>query len=156
MRKANKNTFVNLCLWHALVRFDNVPKNIESGILARTIVENKERGDFLEWEYNFRRSLSIGTFERKLSKDIRFLKSEILRLGEVGITPILHVDVNSFDLAIFTMNFSSKTLVNLSRKKRALVVEFPSVEDNVRSLTMKFSADFISLLAQYKFSLEIM
>lgn len=78
---------------YAVVRFDAFPKYVVSDVLERTILDAP--GDILEWEYNFRRSISAAVFWQKFESDLSGrLGNEVRRLRKHKLLPVLYVNIN--------------------------------------------------------------
>jgi hypothetical protein len=150
-----KETELLVC--NALVRFDNVPRFVDSGAFSRSALGDGRMGDVFYRDYLAKRNRHVERVERVISRDIQYvLKDDICRLAVLGIRPTLFLGFFSYTLDVLALSLSCRTLIRLAQEKRAFVMTFPSQQDDMRDLTIKLSAHFISILAQYEFSLEIM
>lgn len=146
-----KRRLLRVC--HAIVRFDNVPPSVASGIFSRTILP--QYGDILEWEYLFSRYITVDKFESKISVDIKKkMRKELDRLLSIGHAPILHIDFYSGDLPYIRFELPNQMMHRFVQSKRDIVLSFPSFVKG-DELVIKLSSDFLKLLYDYKFSLEI-
>ena len=146
-----KRKLLRIC--HAIVRFDNIPSNVTSEIFSRTILP--QYGDILEWEYLFSRYITVDKFEKKISDDIKQkIGKEIKWLLSIGHAPVLHVDYYSGDLPYIRFELPNQVMHKFVQSKRDIVLAFPSFVKG-DELVIKLSSDFLKLLYDYKFSLEI-
>ena len=146
-----KRKTLRIC--HAIVRFDKIPHAVMSDILSRTSLS--DLGDILEWEYLFRRYITVDKFERKLHYDIeRKLCKEIKRLRDMGHFPVLYVDFYSGDLPYIRFELPNHMMHKLVQRRRGITLAFPSAFTD-DELVINFSADFIKMLHDYNFSLEV-
>jgi len=146
------NSLVRLRVIHALVRFDNVPKNIVSSVLERTVLNDP--GDILEWEYNFRRSIPAPTFWARLQSDMEGrLGREILRLRKHKLLPVLYVDIIPREYHMFYMQLSRFAVQRLAAKKSGFVLCRRDRESS--GAIVEIPAPIIALLARNKFGIEI-
>ena len=146
-----KRKTLKIC--HAIVRFDKIPPAVTSDVLSRTSLS--DLGDILEWEYLFRRYITVDKFERKLHDDIeRKLGKEIKRLRNMGHTPVLYIDFYSGNLPYIRFELPNHMMHKLVQHRRGVTLAFPSavMEDE---LVINLSADFIKMLHDYNFSLEV-
>lgn len=138
---------------HVVIRFDHVASAVGSDVFARTPIPG--RGDILEHESIFRRSIPFESFERRLTEDLtEKFGSEILRLLHMGQSPVLHVGVSRWYGAPFFMTFGHGFLVRLARAGRGMEMAFPSPKDG-DVLAWSLSPRFLRLLTKYGFSLEM-
>ena len=146
-----KRKTLKIC--HAIVRFDKIPPTVTSDVLSRTSLS--DLGDILEWEYLFRRYITVDNFERKLHDDIeRKLCKEIKRLRNMGHTPVLYIDFYSGNLPYIRFELPNHMMHKLVQHRRGVTLAFPSaVMDD--ELVINLSADFIKMLHDYNFSLEV-
>ena len=142
-----------LRICHAIIRFDNIPANVTSDVLLRTVLP--EFGDILEREYVFSKPITVERFERMIIKDVEHkIGKEIYRLWKIGHAPVLYVDFYSNDLPCIGFTMFNRYMHKLVQNRRGVVIGFPSlVKDD--ELVAKFSSDFIRFLYSYKFSLEV-
>ena len=146
-----KRKTLKIC--HAIVRFDKIPPAVTSDVLSRTSLS--DLGDILEWEYLFRRYITVDKFERKLHDDIeRKLGKEIKRLRNMGHTPVLYIDFYSGNLPYIRFELPNHMMHKLVQYRSGVTLAFPSavMEDE---LVINLSADFIKMLHDYNFSLEV-
>lgn len=113
------------------------------------------RGDILEYESIFRRSIPFECVERRLTEDVaEKFGPEILRLLHMGQHPVLHVGVSRWHGAPFFMTFGHGFLVRLARAGRGMEMAFPSPKAG-DVLSWSFSPRFLRVLTKYGFSLEM-
>lgn len=138
---------------HVVIRFDHVASAVDSDVFVRTPIPG--RGEILEYESIFRRSIPFECFERRLTEDLmEKLGSEILRLLHMGQTPVLHVGVSRWHGAPFFMTFGHGFLVRLARTGRGMEMAFPSPKAG-DVLSWRLSPRFLRVLTKYGFSLEM-
>lgn len=147
-----KKRFLNVAI--ATIRFDKVPPAVSSNILERTVLPLY--GDILEWEYTLRRYASQMRVQKKVFRDLRGkIGAEVLRLIQLGLSPVFFVQFSCREFLRFRVEVDQITLQRLAKRRRSLVMTFPStVSDD--QYCIEFSNEFIRLLASYGFSLEIM
>ena len=134
---------------HAVVRIDAVPKNVASKVLERTVFENS--GDILEWEYNFRRSVTAAVFWQKLELDIStWLGKEICRLKKYRLRPVLYFDTEPCALPMFHMTLYYPTLVKLARKKQDFAIGCQDDDTSFKPI-VAIPQTAIALLVRNKF-----
>ena len=137
----------------AIIRIDNVPKDIESKVLKR--VEIPKFGDILEYEYLPRRGMPIDRFEYILQRDIEeFMGSELIALRKKGMRPILHIDFRSAPTKSLWISLGYRDIRKLARDKCGFEVSASSETGDVKQI-VAVSPHLISMLADYYFSLEI-
>ncbi len=133
---------------HAVVRFDRVPIEVESGKLFRS-------KDILDMEYCLRRPMHVARFEKMLQSDINgWLGEEIVRLGNEGIPPVLYIDCGVPDIEFFYAEVGRRAFDSLASHARGVALRFPS-NGQAGDLEFVLSAGFVKTLADYCFSLEI-
>lgn len=146
-----KRRVLRIC--HAIIRFDNIPPDVTSDVLSRTVLPGF--GDILECEYVFSRNITIERLERKIMKDIGSkIGKEIRRLCSIGHAPVLHVGFHSSDLPCIGFSMVNRFMYKLVQNRRGIVIGFPSPFKG-DELIAAFSPDFIRMLYNYKFSLEV-
>jgi len=137
----------------AIIRIDNVPKDIESKVLKR--VEIPKFGDILEYEYVPRRGMPIDEFESILQRDIEeFMGSELVALRKKGMRPILHLDFRTAPTKFLWISLGYRDIRKLARDKCGFEVSASSETGDVKQI-VALSPHLISMLADYYFSLEI-
>ena len=137
----------------AIIRIDNVPKDIESKVLKRVVLS--KFGDILEYEYLPRRGMPIDKFESILQRDIEeFLGRELVILRRKGLRPILHLDFRSAPTKFLWMSLGYRDIRKLSRDKCGFEVSASSETGDVKQI-VALSPHLISMMADYDFSLEI-
>lgn len=138
---------------HVVIRFDHVASTVDSDVFVRTPIPG--RGDILEYESIFRRSIPFECVERRLTEDVaEKFGPEILRLLHMGRHPVLHVGVSRWHGAPFFMTFGHGFLVRLARAGRGMERAFPSPKAG-DVLSWSFSPRFLRVLTKYGFSLEM-
>ena len=137
----------------AIIRIDNVPKDIESKVLKRVGIP--KFGDILEYEYLPRRGMPIDRFEYILQRDIEeFMGSELIALRKKGMRPILHLDFRSAPTKSLWVSLGYRDIRKLARDKCGFEVSASSETGDVKQI-VSLSPHLISMLADYYFSLEI-
>ncbi len=138
---------------HVVIRFDHVASTVDSDVFVRTPIPG--RGDILEYESIFRRSIPFECVERRLTEDVaEKFGPEILRLLHMGQHPVLHVGMSRWHGAPFFMTFGHGFLVRLARAGRGMEMAFPSPKAG-DVLSWSFSPRFLRVLTEYGFSLEM-
>lgn len=142
-----------LRLSSALVRFDNVPREISSNLLERIAVAEREY--ILVYEYVFRRNMRTDVFLRRFALDCRgVLGEELSRLGRAGIKPVLKIDYSSRQLDYLSVTIGRASILKLAKQGRAFRLSFPSQSGGIDWI-MTIHREMFALLADYSFSLEI-
>ena len=137
----------------AIIRIDNVPKDIESKVLKR--VELPKFGDILEYEYVPRRGMPIDEFESILQRDIEeFLGSELVALRKKGMRPILHLDFRTVLTKFLWISLGCRDVRRLARDKCGFEVSASSETGDVKQI-VSLSPHLVGMMADYYFSLEI-
>jgi hypothetical protein len=137
----------------AIIRFDNVPRGVESKMLKR--VELPVHGDILEYEYIPRKGMSLDRFEMALQNDLNGpLGKELSDIGRTGLNPVLHLDFRSIPMKFLWVNIGYRDVRKLA--KRNLGFEISTTVGNGDSrLLLSLSPDLIRMISAYGFSLEI-
>ena len=137
----------------AIIRIDNVPKDIESKVLKRVGIP--KFGDILEYEYVPRRGMPIDEFESILQRDIEeFMGSELVAFRKKGMRPILHLDLRTAPTKFLWISLGYRDIRKLARDKCGFEVSASSETGDVKQI-VSLSPHLVSMMADYYFSLEI-